>query len=230
MRVFYTHKYENIPNVETMLEKLADKDTAVADYRNAFFCIGKELGNVLRHQLPDDYNETTFVACASEDADWLAKGLLSGLDAPKLPIAVFWSGRTTLSNGIDVSPIIKSYSDEVPANCRSLVITKSIISSSCVVKTQLLRLISNLTPETIFILAPVMFKDAEINLKNEFPAEIADKFRFITFAIDDEIVDNEIIPGIGGMVYPRLGLGRDSNTKNQYMPAIVLERMAATTY
>lgn len=228
MRRYCTHDYENTSNVKTLLKKLADKTTDVADYRDAFFGIGKELGAVMRHKLPADYKKTTFVACASEDADWLTKGILTGLDAPALPITVFWSGRTTLSNGIDVSPIIKSYSDELPANCRSLIITKSIISSSCVVKTQLLRLISCLSPDLIFISAPVMFKDAEENLKKEFPTEISDRFRFVTFAIDDEIDGSEIVPGIGGWIYPRLGLGQDANTKNSYIPHIVLERMAAS--
>lgn len=89
-----------------------------------------------------------------------------------------------------------------------------------------MRLISDLTPKKIFIIAPVMYKDAEYNLCMDFPQNISSKFKFLTFAVDDEINDHkEIIPGIGGMVYPRLGLGNESE-KNSYIPEIVKLRMA----
>lgn len=61
--------------------------------------------------------------------------------------------------------------------------------------------------------------------KQEFPASISDKFNFLTFAIDT-LKDKEkgIIPGVGGMVYPKLGLG-DMHEKNKYIPDLVKERM-----
>ncbi len=58
----------------------------------------------------------------------------------------------------------------------------------------------------------------------EFPDEINSKFHFITFAIDDERVNNEVIPGIGGMVYLRLGLG-NMEEKNHYIPEMVLNKL-----
>ena len=72
-----------------------------------------------------------------------------------------------------------------------------------------------------------MLNEAQDNLRKEFPEEVYNRFQFLTFAIDDEKSDKgEIIPGIGGMVYPRLGLG-DAETKNKYIPEIVKERMMA---
>ena len=92
------------------------------------------------------------------------------------------------------------------------------------IKTQLSRLIENINPEKIIISAPVMFIEADQKLKSEFPESISDKFQFISSVTDDQINENgEVIPGIGGMIYSRLGLG-DSHEKNKYIPEIVRHR------
>lgn len=225
MRTYKEYGYEDTHIVRKMLSQLADVTTDQESYRDAFYRIGIELGHVLRAMLPDNYMNTSLLACSSEDADWLAKGILEGIDVSTLPMVVFWTKRYHLNSGVDISPIFRTYQDEFPPFCRSLIITKSIISSACVVKTQLLRLISTLSPERIFIVAPVMFKDAAANLSKEFPKEISEKFRFVTFAIDDEVKDNVILPGIGGWVYPRLGFATEE-IKNRYIPQMVIERMA----
>ena len=124
---------------------------------------------------------------------------------------------------IEISPIVKAYEEPI-TKCRLLVIVKSIISSSCVVKTQLTRLIDRVHPERIVIMAPVIYKDTQPNLLKEFPEEISNKFYFLQFAVDEDRQGNEVIPGIGGMVYPRLGLG-DQDKKNQYIPQMVRMRM-----
>ena len=63
------------------------------------------------------------------------------------------------------------------------------------------------------------------NLEKEFPLSISAKFKFLTFAIDTVIDDqNNIIPGIGGKVYPKLGLG-DQHDKNKSIPNLVKERL-----
>lgn len=225
MRHLLSKKYEHSEIIDSLLNTIADRDTSVEDYRASFYSIGKELGLIFKNILQDQYKETTLLACASEDADWLADGFMCGLDAPMLPLAVFWGIRERLSNGIDVTSIIRTYKDDLESQCENLIIIKSIISSSCVVKTQLLRLISDISPKSIYIIAPVMYKDAETNLRMDFPHDISSKFKFITFAVDDEINEQkEIIPGIGGMVYPRLGLGNESE-KNSYIPHIVKKRM-----
>ena len=43
-----------------------------------FFSIGCELGRVLEPKLPEDYQSSAVLACASEDADWLANDELNG--------------------------------------------------------------------------------------------------------------------------------------------------------
>ncbi len=44
--------------------------------------------------------------------------------------------------------------------------------------------------------------------KKEFPESISNKFEFLTFAIDtSKDAQVSVLPGVGGMIYPKLGLG-----------------------
>lgn len=221
--------YVNIPNdnkhsiINSMLA-LIDSHTSVESYRDAFYQLGKALGLLLSHQMHDKLGNT-MLACASEDADWLVHGILNSLTQKKVSLAVFWNERLSFDaeKKIEYSPIVKSYIEPIH-NCETLILVKSIISTSCVVKTQLTRLVNEITPKYIFVVSPVMYKDAESNLKMEFPEDISNKFNFLTFAIDTERDEHgQVIPGIGGMVYPKLGLG-DIHEKNRYIPHLVRER------
>lgn len=228
MRRYENLQYGNEKIILNSLDTLADKTTSVEEYRNAFERLGIELGRILAQKVGDVLAEETMLVCASEDADWLAQGVENGFGKGVLPVSIYWSTRNTVyqsENGekIEISPIIKAYEEPI-ATCRLLVIVKSIISSSCVVKTQLTRLIDRIHPDTIAVMAPVMYMDAQPNLLKEFPEEISNKFLFLQFAVDEDRQGNEVIPGIGGMVYLRLGLG-DINTKNQYIPKMVRMRM-----
>lgn len=228
MRKFENINAGNETSVKRALELLADKSTGVEDYRKAFDDLGLELGKVLASDLADVNADEMMLVCASEDADWLAKGVEKGLGKGKTPISVFWSTRSVVysENGekLEISPIVKSYEEPIE-KCKLLVVVKSIISSSCVVKTQLTRLIGKIHPERIAIMAPVMYKDGVPNLMREFPEDVVERFHFVTFAVDeDRTPEGEVVPGIGGMVYPRLGLG-DMNEKNSYIPQLVIERM-----
>lgn len=228
MRRYENLQYGDEKVIRKSLDTLADKTTGVEAYRNAFETLGVELGRILAQKVGDVLAKETMLVCASEDADWLAKGVENGFGKGELPVSIYWSTRNTVyqsENGekIEISPIVKAYEEPI-AKCRLLVIVKSIISSSCVVKTQLTRLIDRIHPEMIVIMAPVMYKDAQPNLLKEFPEEISNKFHFLQFAVDEDRQGNEVIPGIGGMVYPRLGLG-DINKKNQYIPHMVRMRM-----
>ena len=228
MRRYENLQYGDEKVIRKSLDALADKTTGVEAYRNAFETLGVELGRILAQKVGDVLAKETMLVCASEDADWLAKGVENGFGKGELPVSIYWSTRNTVYQSedgekIEISPIIKAYEEPI-AKCRLLVIVKSIISSSCVVKTQLTRLIDRIHPEMIVIMAPVMYKDAQPNLLKEFPEEISNKFHFLQFAVDEDRQGNEVIPGIGGMVYPRLGLG-DINKKNQYIPHMVRMRM-----
>lgn len=228
MRKFENLQYGDEAVIKASLNALADKGTNVNDYREAFRTLGVELGKVLASEYRTALADHTMLVCASEDADWLAAGVESGFGKGELKKSVYWNSREVIHTNedgskVEISPIEKAYEEAID-DCRLLVIVKSIISTSCVVKTQLTRLIGKITPDQIAILAPVMHKDSVPNLMREFPEEISNKFHFITFAVDDEREGSEVIPGIGGMVYPRLGLG-DMETKNRYVPEMVLRKM-----
>lgn len=225
MRTYVNLTYETNNETIHQMQALSRPGISVEEYRRSFYLIGEALGELLNKQTRGEYGNT-MLACASEDADWLAHGVLDTLSQKEVSLAVFWNERITLnaSTGLEYSPIVKSYIEPIQ-ECRTLVIVKSIISTSCVVRTQLTRLVNDIYPQEIYIVAPVMYKDAQANLKKEFPVSISEKFKFLTFAIDT-LRDKEkgIIPGVGGMVYPKLGLG-DIHEKNKYIPDLVKERM-----
>ena len=209
------------------LDILADKTSSPESYRRAMAALGGELSKAVNREC-GTLDRKVMLACASEDADWLAKGLMEGLDDCHLKIAVYWNDRVQVGQDaqgrkIEISPIVKSY-EEPCEDCDTLIVVKSIISTSCVVKTQLTRLIGRVNPSRILIAAPVMFKDSEESLRREFPESISALFHFLTLAIDDEKDGDAIVPGIGGMIYPRIGLG-EFGEKNRYMPELVVERL-----
>lgn len=228
MRKYDNLQYGDEAVIRSSLAALADKKTGVSEYREAFRLLGEELGKVLASVYHSTLAEHTMMVCASEDADWLATGVEAGFGRGELKKAVYWSAREVVytnedGTNVEIAPIEKAY-EETIANCQLLVMVKSIISTSCVVKTQLTRLIGKLNPANIAILAPVMYKDGVPNLMNEFPEEINSRFRFLMFAIDDERDGSEVVPGIGGMVYPRLGLG-SMEEKNRYIPKMVVSKL-----
>ncbi len=205
---------------ESNLDKLADSSTNVNDYSNALYLLGKELGNVLAKQITD---ENICVACTVEDADFLAKGIIDSLSIlhSDISLACFWNQR---QQSISIAPIIKKYCEPTVNNANVLVIVKSIISGACVVKTNLTNLIQYIEPDSIFVVAPVMHTDTEKKLNREFPSAITKKFKYIYFAIDDERESNgNLIPGIGGNIYQRLGF-KDQDDKNKFIPKLVKER------
>lgn len=224
MRTYTNITYDKDRETIRLMQALSAPGISVEDYRRTFYQIGKALGRLLNEKTKGEYG-STMLACASEDADWLAHGVLDALSQKDVSLAVFWNARIPLDarRGLEYSPIAKSYIEPIE-RCRTLIMVKSVISTSCVVKTQLTRLIGKIQPQEIYIVAPVMYKDARAGLEKEFPASILEKFRFLTFAIDTvKDAEKGVMPGVGGMVYPKLGLG-DSHEKNKYIPNLVKER------
>ena len=226
MRRYIDIKYEKDRDIIDLMHILSSPISSEESYRNSFYELGKALGTSLNQHTNNNYGET-MLACASEDADWLARGVLESLSQKQVSLAVFWNERITLDeiNNVEYSPIIKSYIEPIEG-CQTLILVKSIISTSCVVKTQLTRLVNTIKPHDIYIVSPVMYKDASSRLEKEFPISISKKFHFFTFAIDTiKDIQGHVLPGVGGMVYPKLGLG-DSHEKNKYVPNLVKERMS----
>lgn len=193
-------------SIRLLLDELITSSNS-DEYRDTFYKIGIKLGEVLKDKLTGASTPIA-LACTSEDADWLAKGIIDTIDA-KVDLCVYWSVRLKFGNDNDDNPleysdIVKSY-EEIDGESKTLIITKSIISSSCVVRSQIMRLVSKYKFEKIYIVAPVMYKDAEPNLRQEFPENICNLFEFISFAIDNDLDDKGCVsPGIGGSVYDNL--------------------------
>lgn len=222
----YTIFAQQDEEIQANLSLLADKQTRAEIYANALSILGKKLALHINPKITS--SEKIVLACTSEDADWLGKGILQTLWNTNINLAVFWNLRAKVDNDreLTIAPIVKSYIEEI-SNCKTLIICKSIIYTSCVVRTNLMFLINQINPDKIFIVAPVMFKSAENSLNKEFESSISKKFEYIYFAIDDEISDeDEVIPGIGGNIYQRLGLG-DTQIKNKYIPQLVKDRRNA---
>lgn len=208
-------------DIEHLLDELLHAPDSIS-YRNAFYGLGVHLGAILNTKI--NKSQPIALACASEDADWLAKGIIDKFKYP-LDLCVYWSkrhnfGTDSNNTSIEFSDIEKSY-EEIQVNSKILIITKSIISSSCVIKSQIMRLISTNDFEKIYIVSPVMYKDAESNLRGEFPESIYNLFEFIYFALDEDKDENGwVVPGIGGSVHERLCI--ESRT---YFPRILDSRI-----
>jgi hypothetical protein len=225
-----TRKYSLLTNdnARQLLDVLVAPNTAPQEYQRAMVELGEELGTLVLTKIHSPQSKI-YLACTAEDADFLAKGILDVLEKNgfKPPIACFWNQRSNPFNapGVQVAPIVQRYKEPSDKQIDLLIVVKSIVSGACVVKTNLKYLIQEIEPQSILIVAPVMHSGAEQKLKDEFDRSVYEKFEFLYFAQDDERkLDGEVVPGVGGMVYDRLGFdGQDG--KNRHMPKIVNERM-----
>lgn len=209
-----------------LLDQIADKATPIEQYKSAMINLGKALGEQLLQEIEPNQHQV-FLAATVEDADFLAQGILRQLEENSQPVgfACFWNYRTAPFeiNDLSAAPILKKYQE--PTNqVDVLIIVKSIISGACVVRTNLENLIQKIQPTKILIVAPVMYHRAEESLSQEFDSTVTQKFKFVYFAKDDErTAEGEVVPGIGGSVYERLGFDGQAD-KNKYVPDIVKDR------
>ncbi|HCB1416641.1 MULTISPECIES: hypothetical protein [Enterobacter cloacae complex] len=209
------------------LDELIDPNTGVNEYRSAMLALGEELGALVAKKMPNRSKQCLIVSTA-EDADFLANGVCHALSETNILYknAVLWNNHYALKKG-SVAPVIHSYMEPGYESSNFLIVVKSVISGSCVVRTNILSLIDKIDPEKIFIVSPVMHEKSEMNLRKEFPDEIAGKFDFTFFAIDRiKSEDGEVIPGIGGQVYQKLGLS-DQPVKIGYLPDTVRRKIVS---
>lgn len=193
-------------------------------YQSAMNTLGKCLGESLNDSLPE--NARCLVVSTAEDADYLTSGVIQALESKHDTLAaVFWNNHQQIPGG-SIAPIVHKFIQPGYESADTLVVVKSVISGSCVVRTNILALIEKFDPKRIFILSPVMHTKSAENLSAEFPAEISSKFDFIYFAQDSQRESSgEVVPGIGGEVYQLLGIGKQP-VLTSYMPSLVMKLAA----
>jgi hypothetical protein len=222
-----THEPTASNTIRELLEQLRAEHTGPDAYRTAMIRLGQEFVRVHAGRLTGI--RQLLLICTNEDADYLGRGVLEGLAAlggPVVRVACFWNDRKTISGAksgvqIDLAPIVRRYVE--PGKPDAFLVVKSIISSGCVVRTNITELVYDLEPARVLIFAPVIYKDADERLCQEFEDAIARRFEFYWFAEDDEKEGENVIPGIGGQVYERLGMGGRAD-KNRYTPQLVRQR------
>lgn len=191
----------------------------------------QELGKLLAESFVSNLSqsEKCLVISTAEDADFLQEGVKSVLNKNNLEtkIAVFWNHHYQLPTKDSVAPIVHKFLEPGYEHSQNVIIVKSVMSGSCVVRTNLIAMLNQIkNAKRIFIVSPVIHKNSENSLIKEFPSEISSKFNFVYFAKDSQkdLNSGEVIPGIGGQVYELLGLEKQP-ALTSYMPKAV-ERLA----
>lgn len=203
------------------LQDLLDSNSAPVAYRKSMIELGKLLADAVSPSLE---NKSTLIVSTAEDADYLQFGVSSSLKSKGIDtkLAVFWNHHYQLTNSSSVAPIVHKFIEPGYKCVKNIIVVKSVMSGSCVVRTNLIEMLDEVkSAERVFILSPVAHKNSEEKLKKEFPKHISDKFKFFCFAIDDKRDGSgEVIPGIGGQIYDLLGLSKQP-VLSSYMPKVV---------
>lgn len=204
-------------HLEKLLLSSLKGDTA--QYRDTMKAIGCKLGKILSKKI--EMNDVCLVASTAEDADFLTAGVFSGISSQKPKLAVFWNHHHQVSSQ-SYAPIVHQYLEPGYEKSDVLIVVKSVLSGSCVVRANILALIESLSLKRIFIVAPVVHKNSENALKREFTKSVSSMFEFIYLAKDEDKdeASGEVKPGIGGQIYSLLGLDKQP-VFTGYMPSIV---------
>lgn len=223
-----SRKYTPIATTEVQkqLKQLLESIGEPKEYQSTMTELGRLLGESVFYKLNKLSNKDTIVVSTAEDADFLQYGVASVLKRHdvNIKLAIFWNHHYQLPNKASVAPILHSFIESNYEDVKNVVIVKSVMSGSCVVRTNLIAMLDKIKDiENIFILSPVAHKDSKKKLKEAFPKEISDKFVFIFFAEDDvKNEEGEVIPGIGGQIYNLLGLDNQPALTG-YMPKVIKE-------
>jgi len=209
------------------LAVVQSKSTPVSAYRAAMRQLGEYLGEALtRSEIRA--GEVVCLGMTVEDADFLGAGALKSLEQAgvKVSVACLWNDRGNAFDldWADMAPVVQEYREPLPGKVDHLVVLKSVISGACVVRSNLEHLFDDIQPVRVHVAAPVMLQGAEVRLERGFSKELAGRFEYWTFEVDTvRTAEGEIVPGIGGEIYERLGLGTQQS-KNAFVPDLVKQR------
>lgn len=210
------------------LRRLSDLSVPPAAYGQAMHHLGAGLGDLMASRL-QLAGRSVYVAATVEDMDFLGAGLVEAISrhGADVHVACLWIHRATVRSPepVEVAQVIQEYIDEPPQKVDHFIALKSVISNSCVIRTSIMRMLSDIAPDHIHVTSPVMLRGERRRLEAEFPEETANRFRYWVLAIDavlDEL--GNTLPGVGGNVYQRLGF-KDDEDKNFHMPEFIIDRI-----
>ena len=226
----FTSFAERDPAVKPLLEQLIQPVEVVPSepYQAAMRELGRCLSRSLLEQHAAALQEKDICLISTvEDADFLAAGILDGLVESGLPesrlfFQCYWNERVR-EGGVSITPVIRQYVEPFEQHKAAYIVVKSIISSGCVIRTNLTRALTGAEADSVYILSPVMVEGAQVRLTQEFPPELAARFSYIWFATDAATEGDIVTPGVGGLVYDRLGFDGEVG-KNTHTPRIVKQR------
>ncbi|VVO11467.1 hypothetical protein [Pseudomonas fluorescens] len=220
-----TWAYPNEQRGIDMLSSLLDASSPPKAYQDTMYRIGRLLAEKLYEEHKLSSKSKVCIVSTVEDADFLSKGVYDTLSekGQELYFVCVWNQRESMfDGGTTVAPIIRKFMQPGYENSDEMIVVKSIISGSCVVKTNITALFDKIRPKKIHVVSPVMHEDSAMKLLREFPSNYSELFDFEFLAKDRERNNNtgEVSPGIGGNVYERLGFANQAD-KNKYWPKLV---------
>ena len=140
-----TRIYSALSNlkIKDLLNVLINQSSSPETYKETIFTLGLNLGDIILTQINNAQDEVC-LACTVEDADFLAKGILARLESrlTRVALVCFWNQYFSPFDieDLEVAPIIKRYQEPLVENIKYLVIAQSIISETCVIRTNLMNL------------------------------------------------------------------------------------------
>lgn len=195
---------EATAQVKAQLDELLRAETPTR-YGEVLTALGQSLGTAVKVRLGASRGPFALVS-TPEGADSLVRGMLDALGRERARLVCYWAERHPVEGKEDVANIYQEYFDpRLAEGASTVVVVQSIISSSCIVRTCLEKILLRLAPKRIIIAAPVMLDGAESRLKKDFSPAIGERFEFVAFAVDTMTQGNIVVTGVGGMVEERLG-------------------------
>lgn len=219
-------------SIKEHLQLLINEHTTVRQYQAAFTDLGKYLAKQVNLKIRSCENSPVTVVLTAEDADYLGKGFVEEfkkISQREIYLVCFWNDHKQISTGEQnksIAPPISEYLQPGYEKSNILIVLKSVISGSCVVRLNILSLYNRMENiSDIHVVSPVVLEQADTALKSNFPNDFSSKIQFTWFAQDDQKADyGEVLPGIGGQIYEKLGL-RGKPLEIKYIPRTILQLM-----
>lgn len=175
-----------------------------------------------------------YVVSSVEDADTFAAPFISSLSA-EVGYACFWNEEYVIDwnrrgsqrseedaeRPTRLAPIVHQYVDPVQAQGGTLVVLSSVLNDESTARAHILRMLDEVQPSEVLIVAAVARAEAIESLSREFASARHREWRWLALILDERGEDLRLRP-----TYVRLGF-KSVVEKNMEMPELVRERRRA---